>query len=243
MRGTATENGRVGININFSTIANPLHLFFLFGVEYGVSALWVGALILTFMASFELAYIISKRNRLIALTGACLITFSPFFLWWSFSFIVSGGIATIVCFYYFINSESKVKRLLYSLGIVSFFTHFVIEIYPAWQVPAGFLYLGIAAWMIYENREKVKQLDKIDYGIAGVMALLIIAVIATYLMSISEYLAAITNSVYPGDRRESGGGLALGYIVNRWVNGGIYGPLSGFRTVIHEPYRNTCEFG
>jgi hypothetical protein len=97
--------------------------------------------------------------------------------------------------------------------------------------------------MVYEHREKVKKLDKVDYGIAGLMVVLIVAVVATYLMSVREYIAAITNTVYPGDRRESGGGLALGYIVNRWVNGGVYGPISGFRTVIHEPYRNTCEFG
>jgi hypothetical protein len=135
------------------------------------------------------------------------------------------------------------KKLLYALGIVVFFSQFVVDIYPAWQVPAGFLYLGIAAWVLYENRERVKKLDKIDYGITGLMLVLIAAVVATYLMSVREYIAAITNTVYPGDRRETGGGLALGYIVNRWVNGGVYGPLSGFRTVIHEPYRNTCEFG
>jgi hypothetical protein len=243
MRGTATENARVGININFSTIANPLHLFFLLGVEYGTSALWVGTLILTFMAAFELAYIISKKNRLIAMTGACLITFSPFFQWWTFTFIIPGGIAALVCLHYFINSEGKVKRLLYSLGIATFFTNFAVDIYPAWQVPIGFLYLGIAAWMLYENREKVKRLDKIDFGIIGLTTVLIVAVVATYLMSVREYIAAISNTVYPGDRRDGGGGLSLGYIVNRWVNGGVYGPLSGFRTVIHEPYRNTCEFG
>jgi hypothetical protein len=243
MRGTATENALNGININFATIANPLHLFFLIDVEYGVSALWVGTLILTFMMAFELSYIISKKSRLLALTGACLITFSPFFQWWGYSSVITGGIGTIVCFYYFLNSESKIKRLLYSLGMAIFFSHFVIDIYPAWQVPIGFLYLGIAAWIICENRERVKHLGKFDYGIIGLMVILIAAVVATYLMSVREYLTAISNTVYPGDRRESGGGLALGYIVNRWVNGGVYGPLSGFRTVVHEPYRNTCEFG
>jgi len=244
MRGAATENSLLGINLNFSTIATPLNLFFLLGVEYGVSAIWVGSLIITFMLAFELIYIISKKNRLLAATGACIIAFSPFFQWWSYVNYLTAGMGAIVCFYYFVTSENRINRMLFAFGIAVFASQFVIAgLYPAWQVPFGYLFLALVIWIIYENWEKVKNLDKLDYGIVGLMVVLIAAIIATYIWNLREYIETISNTVYPGDRHESGGGVGLSLIINRWVNGGVYGPISALRTVIYEPYRNPSEFG
>jgi len=243
LRGTATENMPLGIAINLTTLAFPLHLFFLFGVEYGISALWVGTLIITFMVAFELMYIISRKNRLLALTGACLVAFSPFFQWWSYVSFITAGMGTLVCLYYFINTDKRIKRLLFSLGIVIFFSQFVLNIYPAWQVPSGLLYLGLTIWIVLESWTKVKQLDKIDWGIVGLTVVLISAVVATYIWESREYISIMSNTVYPGARHESGGGVGIGHILNRWMNGGAYAPASGFRNVIYESHMNVCEFG
>jgi len=243
LRGTATENMPSGMNIGLATLAFPLHLFFIFGTEYGISARWVGTLIMTFLVAFELIYIISKRNRLLAATGACLITFSPFFQWWSYVFFITAGMGTLVCLYYFITSEKRVKRLLFAIGIVVFFSQFVLSFYPAWQVPAGYLYLALAIWMIVENRERIKKLDKLDWGIMGLAVLLISAVIATYIWESREYISVISNTVYPGTRHNSGGGEELVYIFNRWMNGGVFAPISGFKAFKYYPYKNASEFG
>jgi len=241
VRGAETLNlAHFGMHISFATLAFPLHIFFLFGAEYGISAIWVGTLIVTFMVSFEFAYIISRKNKLLAFTGACLITFSPFFQWWSHVPFVMTGLGTIVCFYYFINSDTKLKRILFAFGVATFFLQFTIgNIYPAWQVPAAYLYLGIATWIIATNWEKIKKFKIFDWSIFGAMLLLIAAVIVVFFIESREYISIISNTVYPGDRRDFGGG-SFTYTVNRMMNGGVFAPLSSFMAFIGV---NVCEFG
>jgi len=238
-RGAATENMPNGMALGLATLAYPMSIFYIFGAEYGVSARWVGTLIMTFMVTFEFAYIVSGKNRLLGVVGACLVTFSPFFQWWSYVFFVTSGIGTLVCLYYFINTETTFKKLLSSFGLIVFFSQFIVTLYPAWQVPAGFLYLGLALWIVLDNREKVKKFGKRDYMILGVTAILIMAVIATFLYGSREYIAGISNTIYPGTRHDSGGG---GFVwnLNRMISGGVFAPISAFRSFVTS---NICEFG
>ena len=240
VRGTETENMPFGMNINLAALAFPLNVFYLLGVEYGVSARWVGVLIITIMVTFELMYIISRKNRLLALTGACLVAFSPFFQWWSHVIFIPAGIGTLVCFYYFLNCGTRLKKILLSLGITIFFSMFVVHLYPAWQIPVGYLYLGLAAWIIVENREKVRALKIPDWGILGLAMILISAVVGTYLWESREYTAGITGTVFPGARIFSGGGIGTGSAINRMMNGGVFAPVSAFKVFSQT---NICEFG
>jgi len=239
-RGTATENMPNGMAINLATLAFPMNIFYLFGVEYGVSARWVGILIMTFMVTFEFAYIISGKNRLLGVAGACLITFSPFFQWWSYVYFITAGIGTLVCLYYFLYSETRLKKALFALGIVVFFSQFIVTLYPAWQVPAGYLYLGLGVWIITDNRDRIKKLDKIDYGIIAAALLLTVAIVGTYFYGSREYISGISNTVYPGTRHISGGGGDSVWLLGRMMNGGVLAPVSVF-SGFNET--NICEVG
>jgi len=239
-RGTATENMPNGMAINFATLAFPMTLFYLFGPEYGVSARWVGMLIITFMVTFEFAYIISGKNRLLGAVGACLITFSPFYQWWSYVIFITSGMGALVCWYCFINTENRLKRILLSFGMVVFISQFIVNLYPAWQVPAGYLYAAIAVWFTIDNRDKVKKLKIFDYGIISISVLIIAGVVVTYLHESREYIAGISNTIYPGARHESGGSLGFIDMMNKMMNGGVYSPMSSRRGFI---YTNICEFG
>ncbi|MCL2661735.1 MAG: hypothetical protein FWE83_00190 [Oscillospiraceae bacterium] len=239
-RGTATENMPNGMAIGLATLAFPMNIFYLFGAEYGVSARWVGMLILTFMVTFEFAYIISGKNRLLGVVGACLITFSPFFQWWSYVIFITAGMGALVCYYYFLNSDALIKRVLFAFGIVVFMSQFIVSLYPAWQVPAGYLYLGFAVWLTVTNWESVKNFNKIDYAIIGVALILVVSVVATYFHGSREYIAGISNTIYPGARQDSGGTLDISNTINKMMNGGVYSPISSRRGFI---YTNICEFG
>ena len=239
-RGTETENMPNGMAIGLATLAFPLNIFYLFGAEYGVSARWAGMLILTFMVTFEFAYIISGKNGLLGLVGACLITFSPFFQWWSYVIFITAGMGALVCYYYFINSGTMIKKILLAFGMVVFMSLFIVNLYPAWQVPAGYLYLGFAVWFTITNWDRVKTLKKLDYAIFGAAVLLIAAVVATYLHGSREYIAGISNTIYPGARHDSGGSLGFLDAMNRVMNGGVYSPMSVRRGFI---YTNHSEFG
>jgi len=239
-RGTATENMPNGVALNLATLAFPMSIFYIFGAEYGVSARWVGTLIMTFMAAFEFAYIISGKNRLLAAVGACLIAFSPFFQWWSYVYFVTSGLGALVCLYYFINTRGRIKRLLFSLGVVIFISQFIVTLYPAWQVPAGYLYFALAIWMIAQNWDMVKRFDKIDYATIGLAVILIAGVVATYLYNAREYIESISNTVYPGERHYTGGDMGFINFASRTMLGGVYGPIYSARDIY---LSNICEFG
>jgi len=240
-RGTETVNMPFGMNIaTLATVSNPLYLFFFIGSEYGISALWIGMLLISFMVVFEFMYIIARGNRLLAMVGACLLVFSPFFQWWSYVGFITAGIGTLVCFYYFLGSDKKVSKLLFALGIVVFFSQFVVSLYPPWLVPAGYLYLGLAIWIIVENWDKVKSIDKLDWGILCLTIIFIAAVVGSYLWESREYTAAIMNTVYPGARHLRGGTNDAGHLINGLMNGGVFAPISAFKQLA---YSNICEIG
>ena len=240
LRGTRTDNNPLGIYINFATISNPLKLFFLLGPEYGLSASWIGILLITFMVLFEFMYIISKNNRLLAVTGSCLITFSPFFLWWSYTVFITTGIGTLVCFYYYINSEKIIKKILLAIGVLIFFTLFILSLYPPWQVPSGYLFLGLAIWIIKEKWENIMKFNKFDWIIISSILILIFLVILAHLSASKEYIKSITNTVYPGARNDSGGNLSINYLLNRMMNGGLFSPISAYKTFSNT---NISSFG
>ena len=239
-RGTATENMPNGVALNFATFAFPMSIFYIFGAEYGISARWVGTLILTFMMAFEFAYIISGKNRLLAAAGAGLIAFSPFFQWWSYIYFITSGLGALVCFYYFINTDTRLKRLLFSIGLAVFASQFIVTLYPAWQVPAGFLYLSILIWMIVQSKENIKKLKLLDYGFMGLSIALIAGVVVTYFYNSREYIEAISNTVYPGTREGLGGGVGFIYFAGKVMLGGVFGYLENSR---YFDFINVCEFG
>ena len=243
VRGTRTENMPQGININFASLVFPLNLGYLFGAEYGVSFWWVGTLIIAFMVSFELMYIISLKNRLLAIVGACLVVFSPFFLWWSYASIITPGIGSIVCFYHFLKSDDKVKRLLFSLAFAIFFSQFIMTLYPAWQVPSGYLFLGLSIWILVDNWILVKKFTKIDWGIVFFTIIMTAVLTVKCLYESREYIIGIMNTIYPGARHMSGGGTNIGYAINRWMNAGVCAPISAFKAFAPTANTNVSEFG
>ena len=238
-RGTLTENMPNGMTFNLASFAFPFNVFYLLGPGYGLSARWAGLLILTFMTTFELMLVIAKKNRLLAVTGAFLITFSPFFQWWSYVMFIPTGVGALVCFNYFLKSENSLKRAFLSLGIIILLSMFIVNLYPAWQVPAGYLFLGLAIWLISENRDRIKKLKLTDYGMLIVIIGAVAAIVGTYLHESREYIAGISNTIYPGARVSTGGG-SFSEFFNRMMNGGVFAPVSTFRVFTHT---NICEFG
>ena len=44
---------------------------------------------------------------------------------------------------------------------------FVVDLYPAWQVPAGYVYLALLIWIIIDNRDCLKNYRIKDWMLAG----------------------------------------------------------------------------
>lgn len=205
-RGTATLNMLNGIYLGYSTIGkNPfLFAYKILPFEYAFSFNWYAPIILTFMVTFELCLILANRKRIIALTGTCLIVFSSFYLWWGFPSFLLAIHGALVCAYYFVVCRDRWKRVLFILGFSLSCSYYILSLYPAWIVPMGYVALVGGIWILHDNWEKVKQFQLFEFIIIGIAILLCISFVAVYLWESREYIIAISNTAYPGQRLENG---------------------------------------
>ncbi|RHO55564.1 hypothetical protein DW091_15435 [Eubacterium sp. AM05-23] len=227
MRGTQTPNMILSVNMfcNYSSLTNPFTFaVFLFGQAYGQSIMWYGTLLLTFLVSIEMCMIISRKNKLVSVMGATLIVFSGYYQWWSFASWILGAQSSVVCGYYFIQTNNKKNKILLGVGLGLSLSYFISLLYPAWQVPTSYLFLGIIVWILYENVEKIKNLDKIDWLILAGSFAFAASIVIIYLYVSKDYTHGIMNTVYPGKRISGGGGEGTINKVFWW----FYNPLFVF---------------
>lgn len=206
MRGEETLNAINGVYLGISTIGNvPQKLIYaILPVEYAYSFCWSFQLIFSFLMSMELFYIITKKKKLLSAAGAFLVIFSSFNLWWGMisQLLMTSG--TVVCVHYFLQSKEKWKKILFGLATTIIFSMFVSNVYPAWQVPLGYMFLAIGICVLHENWDKVKELRKSDWAIIGCALVLVAGFVVSYLYSIAEYTEVITETAYPGERVDTG---------------------------------------
>lgn len=209
-RGTDTLNIVNGIYGGYATLGySPWELSYLIlPVEYAFSFCWYAPLILGFLMIMELFFIISKKELLSA-TGAFLVICSSFYLWWGFSAYYFAGPGTIVCLYYFLKSEKKRNKIFCSFGMAICFSTFVTNLYPAWQVPLGYVFLVIGLWVLKCNWNAIKRLNRKEWLILGGGIFFCLSLIISYLMCDIEYIQSILNTVYPGSRTVTGGGFDI----------------------------------
>lgn len=205
LRGTDTLNIISGVYKGLAMIAyQPWKLIFtILPLENAFSFYFYFVPVFAFLFCMELFYILSK-NKLVAFTGATLTIFSSYFLWWGFPNYLLSGTATIVFFYKFINEKNIKQQIVFGLLMALSFSIFVCNLYPAWQVPVGYVYLVIGIWMIKENFVQIKSQSKVQwfifFGSIGICILLVL----NYFISTKEYIHIINQTVYPGKRVEYG---------------------------------------
>lgn len=187
-----------------SAISIPNQLGFLFlPTEQAFSFSWFFGYFLLFFASFELLMIITQKNKFYSLLGSLLITFSPAVQWWEFWNVLAYGEIAMILFNFYLKEKNKVKEILYSIGIGIIGACYIMCLYPAWQVPYGFLFLLLAIWIMKQNKEDC-NLKKMLLLITVTIAVICAIIIPIFLNSYDIYLT-ITNTAYPGKRFMTGG--------------------------------------
>ncbi len=61
---------------------------------------------------------------------------------------LSCGLTALVCIYYFINAEKTWQKMVLSPCIAILGAEYITILYPAFQVPSGYVYFGIVVWMV-----------------------------------------------------------------------------------------------
>lgn len=212
-------------------LARPFNIgYLIFGEEYGLSIYWYGRLIALLLVTFEMFMLITDRKRLPSVVGTFLIAGSSAIQWWYSNYIIDLLISGQICLLMFnamLNTKNKKLKVLYSVLISFSFNWFALTLYPAWQIPLGYMYLLIAIWIIVKNKENTTLKD---YSYLLISFVIIALFIFRYFMLGIDTIKIIMSTAYPGKRMETGG------------NSGIYNfiyPISIFFPV--NDYLNPCE--
>ena len=212
-------------------ITRPFNIgYLLLGEEYGLSFYWYGRLIVLLLVSFEFMMFLTDKNKLLSFAGSILLTGSPLVSWFYSNYIVDlliSGQLCLLLFNKFLETKENKYKILYSILLAFAFSWFAFTLYPAWQVPLGYMYLVFAIYIFIKNK---KNNSLKDYSYLIITVLLFILLLTRYLLLSKETLNIIMSTVYPGERIFTGGG-------NKIINF-IY-PISIFFPIAD--YKNPCE--
>lgn len=240
IRGTATDY-YMGFRqpvYDIGMIFRPFHLGYLFlPVGNALSFYWFGRLIALALVSFEFGMFLTKGRKGLSAVFMLLITLAPAVQWWfttALTDLLIYSMLSVVLFDKYAKQQSWAKRIPYTLGILMCAGCFVMVLYPSWQAPLVYVLLGMILYVILDNRKNfafgIKDAAVIAAGCAGIAALIL------YIMNKSaETVRIISQTVYPGERFETGGGSFPH--MNSYVNN-IWMALTGY---VAGPGSNPCE--
>ena len=192
------------ISKTLGTIATPSQLgFLILPINQAFSFSWYFGYFLLFFCSLELLMLITNKNRCYSFFGAVIITFSPAVQWWGGSEMIAYGELAILLFDQYLKQNKFSKRLLLSLLIGWVGCCYIMCLYPAWQIPYGYLFLILAIWVGKKNKENF-SIPKLLFLITIILVVIGIVVVPIFVNSYDIYLL-ISNTSYPGQRLSLGG--------------------------------------
>lgn len=208
---------------DLAVIFRPFHWGYLFlSPGKGLSFYWCARFLMLFISSFEMGMLVSSNRKRLAVVYAMFISFSPVVHWW---FAVNGLMElliyaqfSIVSLQKYMKTENSLHRLLYASIIAICAGGYILAMYPAWQIPIGFVLLGLIVWVFLENWKKcnMKGRDWVGLVVVGIVFFMLILYV---LMKSKDTIHLIMNTVYPGKRVSTGGGVYTfwaNYVSNIW---------------------------
>lgn len=211
IRATSTDVFMVYASpvLNLMEIFRPFQWgYLLLGIAKGLSFFWCARFIVLFLVTLELGMIITKKNKLLSVICAVMVTLAPIVQWW---FAVNGiaeififGQLALILLYKYMNTNNFKKRCWYLLLMVICAGGYILVIYPAWQVPMFYVFLALAIWIFIENRKKCK-ITKRDIISIIVACIVLIGCMAWILTQSIDAITSVMETVYPGSRAEKGG--------------------------------------
>ncbi|MGG4094723.1 DUF7657 domain-containing protein [Paenibacillus lautus] len=170
--------------------------------EYAFSFYWCLRLVLLFMASFEMGYLLTKRYRYASL-AAIIITFAPPVQWWlsqTLMLMLMSGQFAIVLFDKYLKSSKRHIQALTLLGVGFFALIYTLTMYPATQVPLAYIFLSILIYVCIDNKKRRPLAPSriIQYFFA---MLPFVGILIHFYIKSSPALRTMMNTIYPGSNR------------------------------------------
>lgn len=207
------------------SLAKPLNWgFFFLGADRALSWYWDMKFLLILLLGYELCMILTKGNKLVSVLGAFWITLSPAVQWWFAQHVGDMTLAfesMVVTFYYFLKFHERrplqiLFAFLFSLSCLGFIT----PVYPALQIPIGFLTILFMA-LIFAGFRKQLHFHWQDALVVGGAAAFTLLMLAHLYLILHGAITLMTHTLYPGQRVSTGGGTPkfsfYSFLTNFWL--------------------------
>lgn len=222
VRGTATDMTMVYAQPSWAlaTLFRPfLWGYLILGPERGLAFFWSSRTAALFLVTYEMVGLLTDFDDHLSAMGAILVVFSPAVQWW---FAVNGSVELLVFGQGLVLALHRLLRchgprtrpVLWGLsGLMSWMMGcYLFVLYPAWQVPFFYVFAALGLWDLIEwtggsvREARRSRLRAIALPALVCLAILIGCVACCFWLS-RDAIASVSNTVYPGARDETGGGL------------------------------------
>jgi hypothetical protein len=195
--------------LHIATLARPATWgYFVLDAQRGIAWYWWFPVFACFTVLFLLIKLLLNGHDHIAAFGAFWFSASAFTVGWSNwpAYFVLFPALGVVAAHWLLTSKRPWIQLLSGLLLGLSVPGFTMMLYPAWQVPLGYLVLFLFAALIARDRLHVTAKNGKGRVYSLAIALIIaIGVTVAWLLSCLPALRMMTASVYPGGRVSTGG--------------------------------------
>jgi hypothetical protein len=193
--------------------------YFLLPVTNGHAFEWWTTSALLILGAYALLLVLLRDWRWAAV-GALVLWASPFFHWWYYPEMPGTASWAMLAVAALLSSFSKKQSGWHRWWRVAAAAYcgvcFAFILYPPGQIPVIFVSAALSlGWISSRLRSNEVQWRRVLVNSAVAIGF-VAALVVLFAISRRSALQAISGSVYPGDRRVSGGGASAALMFDSW---------------------------
>lgn len=208
---------------DFTLIFKPQNWGFLFlPLEQAFALKWWLRGALFIFSAFLILLRISNRQVLFSIMGSLALFFAPHIQWWysvTMMDIVTYNFLLFECLIRLVRFQNLRQLWEYTALFGYLWVVLILLFYPPTQIIFGGLFILLASGLVWQervrfNRTRIKILLLALCGSAAAIA----GVMIVFFIQYRPMIAAVQNTVYPGQRTAYGGGFNLIFLLGSFYN-------------------------
>jgi hypothetical protein len=201
--------GMTGVPIaHISGMARPANWgFHLFDLKRGLAWYWWFPIFSCFIALWAVFVIVLNGQHRLSLGISAAFVLSPYVIGWSYwpAYVTMFPAASFVLGIYLLKGMPVIRGLLASIFLGLFLSGFVLVLYPAWQVPLGYLFLVLFLAVVLRDG-LLKKFNGLKLTYFSLSALIAVIILISWWLDAKDAIHTLVSTVYPGQRVEVRGG-------------------------------------
>ncbi|XWW48295.1 hypothetical protein JYG30_09180 [Fibrella sp. USSR17] len=184
-------------------------------VERGYAWMMCSTPLILLVGGFLFFLLLTRNQFWLSLTGTLTLLFSSGTVSWTFSpgNIIGFCCAAFVLGTYLLHTRKLSTILIVSTLLIWVLVNFALIVYPPYQLPMVYFFSMLFVGYLVNERNQFFPLRAVPLKLAGIVVPSVLAglILYTFRQDVQDTITAVTSTVYPGKRAETGG---TGFIAN-----------------------------